>query len=44
MSLNEWETEGAEGLVLINVANGRHERADDHFGVVLEEVDLKGRD
>ena len=41
MCLDERKFEGGEGLVLIDVADGRHEGTDDHLGVILEEVDLR---
>ena len=41
MFLDERKFEGGEGLVLIDVADGRHEGTDDHLGVILEEVDLR---
>ena len=40
MALHQRQTVGAEVLAFINVADGRHERAHHHFGMVLEEVDL----
>ena len=41
MFLNQREFVGGEGLVLIDVAEGRHEWADHHLRVVVEEVDLR---
>ena len=40
MFLNEREFVCGEGLVLVNVAQCRHEWADDDLCVVIEKVDL----
>ncbi len=41
--MNEWHAVRVHALALVNVRDRRHERADDHLGVVLEEVDLMDR-
>ena len=37
----EVEAEGAVPLLLVDVCDGAHERAQDDFSVILEEVDLE---
>lgn len=39
--VDEWKAIGTEGLVFADVGDGRHQRADNDLGVVLEKVDLE---
>lgn len=40
MAFNERKAEGSDGFVFTNVADSRHQWANDNLGVVLEEVNL----